>query len=51
MEQAQAIGRFVRDERFRGVFPWASNYDVLGSGDRSLISRIGKGLGLATGGV
>ncbi len=51
LEQAQAIGRFVRDEGFRGVFPWASNYDVLGSGDRSLISRIGKGLGLATGGV
>ena len=46
MAQAEAIGRFVREEGFRGVFPWASNYDVLGTGDGSLISRLGRGLGL-----
>ena len=46
-KQAEAIGRFVREEGYRGVFPWASNYDVLGMSNSSIISNLARGLGIA----
>lgn len=37
------IARFVKDEGFRGLFPWAANYDSPDP-DESLAVYLGKGL-------
>ena len=39
------IGEYVREEGFRGVFPWAANYDALGNSNE-LIPYLAKGLGI-----
>ena len=39
------IGQMVKDEGFRGVFPWAANYDAVDPKDQ-LIQYVGMGLGL-----
>lgn len=41
----EEIGAMVKAEGYRGVFPWAANYD---SPDRAeaLIGSLGKGLGI-----
>jgi len=40
------IGVFVAARGFRGVFPWAANYDALGQ-NNSLIDWLARGLGVA----
>mmetsp|Transcript_21724 Transcript_21724/g.30688 ORF Transcript_21724/g.30688 Transcript_21724/m.30688 type:complete len:341 (-) Transcript_21724:29-1051(-) len=44
-QQNFEIGKFVREEGYRGVFPWAANYDSL-TNNNTLISYLGRGLGL-----
>jgi hypothetical protein len=39
----EAIGRAVREEGFRGVFPWAANYDSV-EHNNSLARGLRKGL-------
>jgi len=39
------IGQLVKEEGFRGVFPWAANYDSTDPRD-SMIRYVGLGLGL-----
>ena len=39
------IGQLVKQEGFRGVFPWAANYDTMDPAN-SLIRYVGLGLGL-----
>ena len=38
------IGAWVREQGFRGVFPWAANYDTL-LNNNSLIPWVNQGLG------
>ena len=40
------IAAFVRREGFRGVFPWAANYDAF-THNNSLIEYVGRGLGIS----
>jgi hypothetical protein len=39
------IGQYVRKAGYRGVFPWAANYDSPNANE-SLAVWLGKGLGL-----
>lgn len=41
--QNEQIGQLVREQGWRGVFPWAANYDSLGD-NNSLAAWLGKGL-------
>jgi len=41
---ARAIGAWVKNAGFRGVFPWAANYDSLRD-NNSLITWVNEGLG------
>jgi len=43
--QCMQVGQLVKAEGFRGVFPWAANYDSRAPADR-LIRYVGLGLGL-----
>ena len=44
-EQNEEIGKFVREQGWRGVFPWAANYDDVGSTTNNTMSHwLGKGL-------
>ena len=43
-EMARAIGAWVKEAGFRGVFPWAANYDSL-LYNNSLIAWVNEGLG------
>jgi len=43
--ECMQVGQFVKQEGFRGVFPWAANYDSRAPAD-SLIRYVGMGLGL-----
>ena len=43
--QNEAIGRFVREQGFGGVFPWAANYDSFVKSENNSLARwLGKGL-------
>eukprot|EP00756_Hemistasia_phaeocysticola_P006742 Hpha_TRINITY_DN13980_c0_g1::TRINITY_DN13980_c0_g1_i1::g.35885::m.35885 len=44
-QECMEVGQLVREEGFRGVFPWAANYDSRQPAD-SLIRYVGLGLGL-----
>lgn len=41
----QKIGELVSSQGFRGVFPWAANYDALCNSTNSLIRYLSRGLG------
>ena len=43
--QNYEIGKFVREHGFRGLFPWAANYDAFAN--NSLIAYAGRGLGIS----
>ena len=46
--ECMQIGQLVKQEGFRGVFPWAANYDTMDP-KNSLIHYVGLGLGLIDG--
>lgn len=43
--ECRQVGQFVKEEGFRGVFPWAANYDSRAPRD-AMIAYVGMGLGL-----
>jgi len=43
-EQCRSIGAWVAAQGFRGVFPWAANYDSL-THNNTLITWVNQGLG------
>ena len=43
-EMARAIGAWVKNAGFRGVFPWAANYDSFRD-NNSLVTWVNEGLG------
>ena len=44
--ECMQVGQLVKAEGFRGVFPWAANYDSRAP-NNSLIHYVGVGLGLS----
>lgn len=44
-DMVEAIGAYVQAQGFRGVFPWAADYDSLAPDD-ALITPLARGLGL-----
>ena len=45
-DECKQVGELVKNEGFRGVFPWAANYDSRDPSD-SLIHYVGLGLGIS----
>lgn len=44
-KECMQVGQMVKEEGFRGVFPWAANYDTMDPSN-SMIRYVGMGLGL-----
>jgi len=47
-QECMEVGQLVKEQGFRGVFPWAANYDSTDPQD-SMIHYVGVGLGLVGG--